>query len=669
MILLLAACVRHDVYEDRLAELRCEASVWYVDQDNDGFGAEAVEACEAPDGAVDQPGDCDDTDPQVNPGADELCATPGLDDDCDGQVEEGTATDRATWYEDADSDGWGSGESLTGCEPPADSTPEDGDCDETDPQVNPGATETWYDGVDQDCAGDDDFDADGDGHDYGDTDCDDTNPDVNPDVAETWYDGIDSDCNGDDDWDADGDGYAHEDTDCDDTNPDVNPDAEEICGDGVDNDCDGGWSGCGLPALADAGDAPVSGSAGSECGTWVGVADLNGDGSPEIVVGDTSITYTNYTVGGFHILTPSLQATGRLSGEVFGESAGNTASTSADIDGDGAPDLMVGVAGWAKWGGTPRGRVYFEYGSLSGSNSLYYPDASYRGRSDNDELGHAVLGIPDVDADGVDDFIITAPGRDRGASNSGSVYLFTNLPTDEDEPNDDYVLEIKGESSNDALGSAIAASDHDGDGLVDLLLVASEPNSNSGGVLYLVDNLSLTEDTESVIDVASARWKASTEGAGLGVLGQDMDGDGYGDFLIADPADAGSVSILLGPLTSVDPADAGLTITGRSTTSDGCGAAMATGDVDGDGHMDLSIACSGYENGDVDAIVATWNQLDLQAGTVDVSTANSVIEDRSAESLGAALTLGDVDADGFDDLVLGAPRGGMVYLFHGGAGL
>ena len=83
----------------------------------------------------------------------------------------------------------------------------------------------------------------------------------------------------------------------------------------------------------------------------------------------------------------------------------------------------------------------------------------------------------------------------------------------------------------------------------------------------------------------------------------------------------------------------------------------------------LSIACSGYQDGDVDAIVATWTQLDLQAGTVDVSTAYSVIEDRSAESLGAALTLGDVDADGFDDLVLGAPRGGMVYLFHGGAGL
>ena len=62
-----------------------------------------------------------------------------------------------------------------------------GDCDDLDPSVYPGAVDTWYDGVDSDCAGDDDYDADGDGYasdDHGGTDVDDTDPSVHTAVAD-----------------------------------------------------------------------------------------------------------------------------------------------------------------------------------------------------------------------------------------------------------------------------------------------------------------------------------------------------------------------------------------------------------------------------------------------------------------------------------------------------
>lgn len=112
----------------------------------------------------------------------------------------------------------------------------DVDCDDLDPQVNPGILEQPYDGVDNDCSpatADDDLD--GDGLIRAD-DCDDRDP-LRP-SPEVPYDGIDNDCvpsTPDDDLDEDGHGIA---ADCDDGDPAVSPDAAEIFYDGIDNDCD-----------------------------------------------------------------------------------------------------------------------------------------------------------------------------------------------------------------------------------------------------------------------------------------------------------------------------------------------------------------------------------------------------------------------------------------------
>jgi hypothetical protein len=115
-----------------------------------------------------------------------------------------------------------------------------GDCADDDPNISPSAEELWYDGVDQNCDGNDD-DADMDGYPAtAGEDCDDSREEVHPGASEAWYDGVDQDCDGND-ADADGDGFDSTEVggpDCADTDPAVSPVADDLA-DGVDSDCDG----------------------------------------------------------------------------------------------------------------------------------------------------------------------------------------------------------------------------------------------------------------------------------------------------------------------------------------------------------------------------------------------------------------------------------------------
>jgi uncharacterized protein (TIGR03382 family) len=218
---------------------------WYTDADGDGFGDPATEvlSCTPPKGTVANGLDCDDADASVLPGGEELCD--GVDNDCDGTVDEADATDALVLYVDADGDRYGDElVSITSCAPVPGYTRTAGDCDDADATINPGAAEVWYDGVDQDCDGNDD-DQDGDGFPYdpltGGPDCLDTDATVYPGAADTWYDGVDSDCAGNDDYDADYDTFpsaAYGGTDCDDADPSTYPGAPDDPYDGVITDCD-----------------------------------------------------------------------------------------------------------------------------------------------------------------------------------------------------------------------------------------------------------------------------------------------------------------------------------------------------------------------------------------------------------------------------------------------
>ncbi len=278
---------------------------YYYDADGDNYyatGAASRCLCEADgDYQGNIAGDCNDTDAAVNPGAAEVCDASNTDEDCSGTADDddSSATGQATWYADADADGYGdSSTALSRCDQPSGYVADASDCDDENGEVNPGEAELC-DGTDHDCDGDVDngftyaygtslyLDSDGDG--YGASsitscepisgyvttsgDCDDSDRAINPGASETVGDGVDYDCDGteicydddDDDGylDSSGDTRSSADsdcsdsyegtvsdptTDCNDSSASAYPGRTESC-DGIDNDCDGstdesGASGC-----------------------------------------------------------------------------------------------------------------------------------------------------------------------------------------------------------------------------------------------------------------------------------------------------------------------------------------------------------------------------------------------------------------------------------------
>jgi len=268
--------------------------IWYDGEDTDCDGASDFDADgDGEDTIIGAYGtDCDDDDPAQNTAGTESCN--GEDDDCDGDIDEAGGT--VAYYVDADGDGWPPDltEALR-CSPAAgwvaataydDAVDAAGldpvndvvlDCRDDRYLAYPGAPDLPYDGLDDDCQGDDDYDADGDGHAAeglegaaGD-DCDDGDPAVSPSADERCATaGVDDDCDGEVDergatdgverWlDADGDGFtatelgeavlscaADDDLldlwvggDCDDDDPGRAPDLPEVADDGIDQDCSG----------------------------------------------------------------------------------------------------------------------------------------------------------------------------------------------------------------------------------------------------------------------------------------------------------------------------------------------------------------------------------------------------------------------------------------------
>ena len=428
------------------------------------------------------------------------------------------------------------------------------DCDDDDHTIYPGAEDEWYDGIDSDCAGNDDYDQDGDGYQTdvwnedavaGGGDCQDNSTEIYPGAPDIWYDGIDSNCDGSDDFDQDGDGSRSalhgRGLDCDDTDADINNSGVEAVN-GLDDDCDGVVDN---PVPAWNADKVITGSAsGDKFGWTVAIGDLDEDGKDDLI---TAAKAYQSGAGGVMVFPQNSMPSGSqatlvdaynyFAGSSTSDGLGTSLAFISDL-GAGQPVLAVGAPGHI----SNSGRTYF----LEGSEAVYggnLNDAFFiiEGTSSS-YMGRGLVSEFDLDGDGLDDVF--------GNYRSGSNNYFWLLYGDASHSGTINVSDVDARFSSTGIDdnpwrNPANVGDLDGDGLEDMVICDMQINSSSSygsssaAVLWgsneRYENTGTQTFTAEATTIVSASGAATTGGDGYQLYAScgimpDWNGDGMDEF-------------------------------------------------------------------------------------------------------------------------------------------
>ena len=241
----------------------------------------------------------------------------------------------------------------------------------------------------------------------------------------------------------------------------------------------------GEQTLSEAGYTLNGESSGDDAGIAVdGAGDVDGDGYDDLVVGAPDDDDGGSDSGAVYLVLGPVTGPGdlvdaavKLSGVNSSDHAGTSVAGVGDTDGGGYADFLVGVPD-SDFGASNAGAGFLVLGPVTTSGDLSSSDAALIGENSSDDLGTRVDGVGDLNADGRDDFVVSAPYHDAGGSSSGAAYLvFGPLVGIVDAGEAD--LKLVGESASDVVGGAAGLGDQDGDGYRELLVGA--PGDDDGG--------------------------------------------------------------------------------------------------------------------------------------------------------------------------------------------
>jgi len=587
------------------------------------------------------------------------------------------------------------------------------DCDDDDPNINEDAIEIC-DGSDNDCDGEIDEgvkttyyrDLDGDG--YGDDvtadefcgqpadhvtipgDCNDTDDSFHPGASETdCTDPNDYNCDGSVGFaDVDGDGIAACE-DCNDGDPDIFPGANEVC-DEKDNDCDG-----------DVDDDPIDGT------TFY--IDHDGDG-----YGDPSDVYATLSCGdapeGFvedNTDCNDLAATAYPGADEVCDGLDNDCNDLVDVADDGVldagyyyPDFdedgfgeegaltraCVNLDGFIEVGGDcddTRAEVNPDQPEVcnNGLNDdcadivtctldLASADATWTGSDADDKLGSSLAAAGDLNQDGFDDFLIGAEAADADGdgADEGAMYVVFGPLTGGGTTTsvDDAGLVISGGDENGRFGLNVAGiGDFNGDGAPDFASAAATHSEHetlsrtaNGAAWVFLGGSGLDSSGMDGVDDAEVWFYGDRNYDWMGGLvtgAGDVNDDGYADLILGATGDddggsqSGAFYIMFGGATSADGsvADADVLLYGDSANDRVGGNAAGVGDLDNDGFDDVLFGTPYVSDNGSNAGAAYIALGPLSSGTTaGVSSTDAVIYGGSAGDLAGASVTSAGDMDG-----------------------